>query len=178
MCIRDSDEIERNLEGINLAMLRAGDAAGVGSRLMLYQTAAQELPFEDGSIDVVNSNSFLEHVEDLDGVLQELARVTSPGAFCIHGIDGSDHQHYVDSSIDRLHNLTVPGPGMHRNSNRIRPLQYPELFEKHGFRVQQIKPLRKMEVSDERIASFAEPYRSMPREVLEVVVATFVTRRV
>lgn len=172
------DEVERNLEGIDLAKLRYGDPGGVGSRLMLHQTAAQKLPFEDRAIDLVNSNSFLEHVEDLDGVLEELARVTSPGAFCIHGIDGSDHQHYVDPSIDRLHNLTVPGPGMHRNSNRVRPLQFPELFEKHGFRVQQIRPLRTMEVSDERIASFAEPYRSLPRHVLEVVVATFVTRRV
>ncbi|MGK0521437.1 MAG: hypothetical protein ACJAUC_004150 [Planctomycetota bacterium] len=132
------------------------------------------------SVDLVNSNSFLEHVEDLDGVLGELARVTPRGAFCIHGIDGidgADHQHYVDSSIHRLQFLHEPGPGMHLNSNRIRPLEYGPIFEQHGFSVQEIIPLRKIELTDEHIAGFASPWCSMSRDLLEVVSATIVTRR-
>ena len=67
---------------------------------------------------------------------------------------------------------------MYRNSNRIRPLEFAPIFEKHGFQVQQFIPMRKIELTGEQIAAFAEPWCSMTRDVLEVVSATVVTRRV
>jgi SAM-dependent methyltransferase len=43
------------------------------------------LPFEDGSFDFVCSNQVIEHVEDLETTLDELARVTRRGGVGIHG---------------------------------------------------------------------------------------------
>jgi SAM-dependent methyltransferase len=42
------------------------------------------LPFRDRVFDVVVSNSVLEHVEDLDGALAEIARVLKPGGASLH----------------------------------------------------------------------------------------------
>lgn len=38
-----------------------------------------ELPFEDGSFDIVTSFGLLEHFEDVDTVIAEMARVVKPG---------------------------------------------------------------------------------------------------
>ncbi|WP_157886139.1 class I SAM-dependent methyltransferase [Mycobacteroides saopaulense] len=42
------------------------------------------LPFDDHTFDFVCSNQVLEHVEQLDGVVDELARITKPGGVHIH----------------------------------------------------------------------------------------------
>jgi SAM-dependent methyltransferase len=42
------------------------------------------LPFEDASFDLVMSAQVLEHVQDHDAVIRELARVTKPGGIGIH----------------------------------------------------------------------------------------------
>jgi SAM-dependent methyltransferase len=39
-----------------------------------------QIPFPDNTFDLVLSNQVLEHVEDLDAVLSEIARVLKPGA--------------------------------------------------------------------------------------------------
>lgn len=45
-----------------------------------YQTGdACDLPYEDGSMDVITSLDFLEHVERPQAVIQECARVLKPG---------------------------------------------------------------------------------------------------
>lgn len=46
---------------------------------------------------------------------------------------------------------------MYRNSNRIRPLEFAPIFEKHGFQVQQFIPMRNIALTGEQIAAFAEP---------------------
>ena len=44
----------------------------------------RKLPYEDGSFDLVISNSVLEHVDDLDNGFHELARVTRHGGISYH----------------------------------------------------------------------------------------------
>ena len=51
-----------------------------GRHAMRYVTArAEELPFGDGSYDVVSSFNALDHVEDPDAAIAELVRVLRPG---------------------------------------------------------------------------------------------------
>lgn len=40
---------------------------------------SEKLPFEDASFDIIFNNSGLEHVENLDAALAEIARVLAPG---------------------------------------------------------------------------------------------------
>ena len=171
------DQIARNLQGINLDALRAGDPTGIGTRLSMLRESASKLSLADGSIDVVMSNSFLEHVDDVDSIVAEMARVMVTGGFGIHNIDGSDHQSYVDQSLHPLDCLRQPGTGMLHGTNRIRPLQYPAIFERHGFIVQQTRTLKTVPLTPAQIAGFAAPWSTMPREMLETAVGMIVTRK-
>ncbi len=52
---------------------------------------AQELPFADGSFDLVCANWVLYHVEDLGRGLAELARVLRPGGLLVAATQGRGH---------------------------------------------------------------------------------------
>jgi SAM-dependent methyltransferase len=171
------DEIQHNLAGIDVEAVARGDFAGLGGRLCYANEPVSRLSLPDASIDVVTSSSFLEHVDDVDAVLAELARVTVTGGFGLHVIDGADHRSYVHSTLHPLAFLHERGRGWFDNSNRIRPLDYPELFARHGFRVQQVLPLRRVTLTPQEIARFASPWAALPRETLEVVCAMLVTRK-
>jgi SAM-dependent methyltransferase len=41
-------------------------------------------PFKDGTFDIVVTDQVLEHVENLDAVIAEIARVMAPGAYGLH----------------------------------------------------------------------------------------------
>ena len=53
---------------------------GAGRHAMTYVAAAAEhMPFGDARFDVVSSFNSLDHVDDVDAALSEIARVTKPG---------------------------------------------------------------------------------------------------
>jgi SAM-dependent methyltransferase len=55
-------------------------ALGTGEHGMTYVSgAAEAMPFPDGRFDVVSSFNSLDHVDDVDATLQEIARVLRPG---------------------------------------------------------------------------------------------------
>lgn len=61
-------------------------AAKQGSYRMVINGRGDRLPFPDGYFSSVISNSVLEHIEDLEPVLKEIARVSRPNArfvFCV-----------------------------------------------------------------------------------------------
>ena len=64
------------------------------------------------------------------------------------------------------------------DSNRIRPLDFAPLFEKHGFRIAHVLPTQTRTVTDADRATFAEPFRSMAQDVLETTSAGLVVERV
>lgn len=51
---------------------------------------ADRLPFSDGQFDFVFSNSVLEHIHNIDGVLTEVARVLRPGGRLLFTVPGAD----------------------------------------------------------------------------------------
>lgn len=170
-------DIEKNLVGFDIAALRRGDPAGLGSRLRYRRESAGALSLASGSIGFATSNSFLEHVDDIHGVLNDLARVTAVGSYNVHSIDGKDHESYSATPCGPLDFLRTPAGKMVNGSNRIRIHEFPALFEQHGFVVQELIPEHRMTLTDRDVAAFAEPWRSMPRESLEVLTGRIVVRR-
>jgi ubiquinone/menaquinone biosynthesis C-methylase UbiE len=68
-------------------------AHGVGRNDTLYmdglqiqQGFSEDIPFPDGSFDVVYSSHVLEHVKDTDKTLQEISRVLKPDGVIIIGM--------------------------------------------------------------------------------------------
>ena len=65
--------------------------------IQVVRESAARTGLPDGSVDLVLSNSVLEHVDDLDALTDELDRVCAPGALQYHIVDFGDHQGGADS---------------------------------------------------------------------------------
>jgi ubiquinone/menaquinone biosynthesis C-methylase UbiE len=59
------------------------EQAALTDRINFHQTPAESLPFADGSFALVASNSSLHLWSDPVSVFKEIARVTSPGGYCL-----------------------------------------------------------------------------------------------
>ena len=156
------------LEGFDVARLWDGDLGGLdATRLAHAQARAEDLPLDDGEADFVQSTSFLEHVDDVEGVVAELARVIKPGGWTWHLVDGLDHRIYADPSLPMLGFLSEPADlALVHGCNRLRPLEYAAVFGRHGFEAITASPSLHIEVGDDGGAGFVEPWRSMPADVL------------
>ncbi|MEM7204117.1 MAG: class I SAM-dependent methyltransferase [Planctomycetota bacterium] len=171
--------LQRRLAGFDLAKLARGDVDGVDATRLEFRIAdAKTTQLEDASIDVVTSKSFLEHIDDPDAVLAELARITRPGGLAFHAIDGFDHRHWGNHEVHPLEFLREPpGPPIVHGCNRLRPLEFSARFERHGFDVRGVVEGQHVEITPELRASLAEPYRDLPTEVLAAGAADFYLRR-
>jgi SAM-dependent methyltransferase len=172
------EDLDRSLTGFDLARMRSGHEDGIdATRVSFLRESVGSLSLPTASVDVVVSNSFLEHVESIGAALDEIARVTVTGGFGVHRIDCIDHWSYGNASRHPLEFLRDPRPGMVNASNRIRFHDYPALLESHGFVVQQVLTRRRVPVDESLQASFVSPWREMNREWLEVLDGTIVVRR-
>lgn len=96
---------------------------------VVHAPLGQYLRTGGSAVDLVLSNSVLEHVEDMAGMVEELARVTAPGGKHFHFVDLRDHffRHpfemlcYSEKIWRRFLN-----PGS--NLNRLRAGEYERLF--------------------------------------------------
>ena len=61
---------------------RDAEATGL-FRDRIREMSADHIPFEDASFHLVTNNQVMEHVEDLDATLREIARVLKPGGVCL-----------------------------------------------------------------------------------------------
>jgi SAM-dependent methyltransferase len=102
--------------------------------------AASGLP--DQSVDVVFSNSVLEHVPRaaIQRLMREAYRVLRPGGLSIHSVNCADHYAYFDRSITFM-NYYRFGDAQWRfwnndlqYQNRLRPVDFIALSEEAGFR--------------------------------------------
>ena len=144
------EEIESNLAGLDLHQLCHGDARGVPPEQLWYeQRSAGSTGLPDQGCDLVYSNSFLEHVADLDGLLTELVRISKPGSISVHAIDGTDHRHYRDANCGVLDFLTLDSEEpLVYGCNRERPTQVAERFRRYGFDVT-MEPIQHFELTAE-----------------------------
>ncbi|MEI6084993.1 MAG: class I SAM-dependent methyltransferase [Verrucomicrobiota bacterium] len=157
-----SYDLERHLNArLTERMWRALEAhlpaiAATGRPLAEVRAAyAQRVPFDyrapadattsklpDNSIDVVFSNSVLEHVPRgvIRLMMQEAERVLRPGGLSIHSVNCADHYAYFDKSITFMnyYQFTEKDWQFWNNDlqyqNRMRPQDFIELSEQAGLK--------------------------------------------
>lgn len=167
-----------NLAGFDLARLRRGDPGGVDrSRLEWLPRSVADTGLPDGSIDVVLSNSVLEHVPDADAALAELARVTRRGGFAIHGIDVADHRIHHDGRHP-LDFLTVPSrEPLVYECNRLRFCEFEDRFARHGFAVLGQWGDNKVDIPRALRQRLVAPWSQMTDEQLATTWCLYLLRR-
>src|SRR3546814_746684 len=87
---------------------REEPSAASGGALDYHAPAdAASTALGDGEVDVVFSNSVLEHVPEvaIDTMYREAMRILAPGGIMFHSVNCGDHYAYVDRSIHQLHYL-------------------------------------------------------------------------
>jgi SAM-dependent methyltransferase len=175
----DPHVILDRMKTFDMAKLRSGNEEGIDQSLLTHLCCQSEsVPLPDGFADVVMSNSFLEHIEDLERVVREMARITKPGGLGIHGVDGTDHGRYSNPATGPLDFLKEPGEKrMVGGCNRIRPLMMVESFLANDFEFVEWETWDKIALSSEEIESFAEPFRSMPQKFLQAASGYLCVRR-
>lgn len=157
-----------HIADFDLARLAKGDAGGLPQDRLLYlQRSVDATGLPDRCVDVVVSNSVLEHVADVDATLAELARITRPGGFAMHNIDAGDHRWYATPALHRLEFLTDAGTEPIRfGCNRLRMVDFERRFQMHGFAVRVRMPGPPVAMTPELRSRLQPPWSGMPDEVL------------
>jgi hypothetical protein len=127
------------------------------------------------SVDVVFSNSVLEHVpaETIRQLMLESYRVLCSGGLAIHSVNCGDHYAYFDKNITQLNYLAYGDADWRlwnndlQYQNRLRPLDFVSLTEDAGFRV----VLKRQPVNQELLQALPElelapEFQSYPPEEL------------
>jgi sarcosine/dimethylglycine N-methyltransferase len=105
--------IDLTREYVDIASALAG-MVGLGDKVDFRQASALQLPFDDGSFDVVWTQHVQMNIEDKTTLYREIARVARPGgAFLFHDIFGGDGRslHYPVPWAEEpsISFLTAPG---------------------------------------------------------------------
>jgi SAM-dependent methyltransferase len=173
------EQVLLNIASFDLGKMNAGDPSGIDMERLIYrQERMAALSLRDGEADLGISNATLEHIDTLDDTIAEMARITRKGGFGVHFIDGADHRRYQDPACHPLEFLTTEGnETIVEGSNRIRPTEFGPMFERHEFEIISFTPYETVEVDTTLRKRLAEPFRSMPNEVLAVIGGKLVVRR-
>jgi len=121
--------------------------AGTPSRLKLVVRDDFDLlaAFAPNSMDVVFSQAAFEHFDDVDATVARLSAVCRPGAMIVAEIDLKTHTRWIrdkdPNNIYRYSDRVYRSFWFRGAPNRMRPYQYQEIFEKHGWVDLSIKPL-------------------------------------
>jgi hypothetical protein len=95
------------------------------------------------SVDVVFSNSVLEHVpgQAILQMMRESQRILRPGGLSIHGVNCGDHYAYFDRKITAINYLTYPEKKWRfwnnkmLYQNRLRPQDFESIAEEAGLEI-------------------------------------------
>lgn len=172
-------QVLANLAGFDLAKLQKGEPTGADlTRMALLQKPIEATGLDTDSVDVIISNSVLEHLTNLDATLAELARITRPGGYGLHGVDTVDHRWYGEPQLHQLEFLTINTQDqIVFGCNRLRLFELPELFARHGFEVVDQWRHNKIPITPEFRARLAPPWKSMSDDQLDTTWAQFLIRR-
>jgi len=109
-------------------------AENAGLDIRYHVAAGEDLPFADGSFDIVTCCDVLEHVDDLSRVLAEISRVLAPaGLFLYDTINRTIRSKLaVIKVMQEWSSTAFAEPNMHVWERFIRPDELSSLLGRHG----------------------------------------------
>jgi SAM-dependent methyltransferase len=146
--------------------------------------ARMDLPAD--SLDVVFSNSVLEHVPGtvIEACFTEAKRLLRPGGIAFHSVNCGDHYAYADRTIDQLHYLQFSEAAWRKwnneflYQNRLRAIDFTEMAKRAGFAIE----IDTSRPSPERLAQLSKlrvdpSFARYQREQLAITSIDFVARK-
>jgi len=109
---------------ISREMLKSLEEKAKGSGIENIQTIesdGQDVPVEDGSIDIIFASMYLHHIEEPDIAVKEMRRLLKPGGMVFLA---DFHEHNNTELIEKMHDLW---PGFKTETLK-------KLFKKNGFK--------------------------------------------
>jgi SAM-dependent methyltransferase len=104
--------------------------------------------FGPNTMDLVFSQAAFEHFDDVPRTIEQLSAVCRPGATIVAEIDLKTHSRWIrnkdPNNIYRYSNEVYGAFRFRGMPNRMRPYQYRELFERHGWSDVSITPIEQM----------------------------------
>ncbi|MEZ4400413.1 MAG: class I SAM-dependent methyltransferase [Kofleriaceae bacterium] len=139
-------DVEHRLARLARALAGGADVTAATDGVVVYHApadaSATALPA--ASIDVVFSNSVLEHVPGpvIAAIFAEARRLLPPGGVMIHGVNCGDHYAYGDAAINQLHYLSYSAARFAKwqnkflYQNRLRAPDFTALATTAGFTIE------------------------------------------
>ncbi|MEO8846563.1 MAG: methyltransferase domain-containing protein [Kofleriaceae bacterium] len=127
--------------------LRAGKSVEDATKGVVQYKApadASKTGLPAASVDVVFSNSVLEHVPGpiIEDCFAEAQRILSPGGIVFHSVNCGDHYAYIDKAIDQLHYLQYSEAAWKKwnnnflYQNRLRAVDFTDMAKRARFAIE------------------------------------------
>jgi 2-polyprenyl-6-hydroxyphenyl methylase/3-demethylubiquinone-9 3-methyltransferase len=115
------------------------EQAGVGQSVSFLQGHAEQLPYADGSFSVILCLDVLEHVQNVQATLREIARVLAPGGvFIFDTINRTWLARLLLIWIgERIPNVSLV-PGLHSYTAFIKPHELHAFLTQDGLQVREM----------------------------------------
>lgn len=173
-----NDEFKKRVAGLDftdislkLQRLNSGEAQAASLGPVELIRTLSHLP--DACVDLVMSNSVLEHIADLEADMQVLKRILTDTGICVHTVDYSDHR-----SISMEHIFKMYFDGDLHNINGLRPSQLQAILGKVGFAGLSVTRLTAPPALELDPRSMVKPFSEFPAEDLRVWVRSYVLKKV
>jgi SAM-dependent methyltransferase len=140
---RPEHEVTAQQRAMVTALRRGASLAVATANVIDYRAPADATAtaLPAGTIDIVFSNSVLEHMPPpvIEATFAEARRILKPGGVMFHSVNCGDHYAYVDPAIDQLHYLQYSDAEWERwnnaflYQNRLRAKEFTRMARAAGF---------------------------------------------
>jgi SAM-dependent methyltransferase len=184
----DEAVVRANHERFAKAIARGADLGTATEGAVVYRAPADftRSGLSDASIDLVFSNSVLEHVPAavLPEMFAEAKRILKPGAVMFHAVNCGDHYAYIDPQVSQLHYLQFSEAEWRiwnndfQFQNRLRGKEFHRFAREAGFAIERdgsiVHPVRLAELDAITVHPMFAGYT---REELSVTSVDMVARK-